>query len=267
MAYLLAFANPSGTTLNVWAVPEPLLYNSLSSLPLKESGQDYTIQIYTRKQRIDHCANSPDLTPYFQEFPLSRQELLVLKQARKTDAVRKKRAAARRKEGSGPDVENGNLRAASLTRKVLATVTQRLAEAGEFDPSGITDARERILASIVRRRGQPTFRNHLLTAYKGQCAISGCNVEPVLEAAHIVPYKGPQTNHPSNGLLLRGDLHALFDLHLLAIDGTRMTVLLSPSLAGTCYEEFRGRTINVPDDPRRRPSSKALEQHRHESGL
>src|SRR5271155_3471993 len=40
----------------------------------------------------------------------------------------------------------------------------------------------------------------------------------LLEAAHISPYRGLQSNHPQNGLLLRADLHSLFDLGMLAVD-------------------------------------------------
>ena len=123
------------------------------------------------------------------------------------------------------------------------------------------------MSSIVMRMGQPAFRQRLLLAYNGRCAITGCGLEHVLDAAHITPYKGPETNHPANGLLLRTDLHTLFDLKLVAIDVTTMTVLVSPSLGGTCYEEYRGRPIEVPADPSSRPSREALEQHRHESGF
>lgn len=144
---------------------------------------------------------------------------------------------------------------------------QQLTEAGIFNPLGISDAREHVLSSIVRRRGQPAFRQHLLVAYDGRCAITGCGLEPVLDAAHIIPYRGQDTNHLGNGLLLRTDLHTLFDLKLIAIDVATMSLLVSPSLAGTCYEEYRGRPIKVPDDPPSRPSREALEQHRKESRL
>jgi putative restriction endonuclease len=92
-------------------------------------------------------------------------------------------------------------------------------------------------------------------------------VEAVLEAAHIVPYNGPETNHPGNGLLLRADLHALFDLGLVAVDAATMCLLVSPKLAGTPYDDYRGKPIAVPDDPASRPSREALEQHRQESRL
>jgi hypothetical protein len=268
VAYLLACSNPSDTMLYVWSIPEPVLYDSLSSLPFKEGGQEYTIQIYTDKQRIENCPASPDLTQYFREFPLSPHELLVLEKSREVDAsVRRERAIARGEEESDLDAGEDDPVIQSETNKLLANAAHQLTEAGVFDPESVADARERMLASIVRRRGQPAFRQHLLAAYKSQCAITGCAAEAVLEAAHIVPYRGPETNHVGNGLLLRTDLHTLFDLKLVAVNVATMTLLVSPSLEGTCYEEYRGRPIRVPDDPKSWPSRAALEQHQRESGL
>ena len=83
------------------------------------------------------------------------------------------------------------------------------------------DGRERAIGAIVRRRGQPAFRRALLEAYHERCAVTGCDAPEALEAAHVVPYRGVATNHPANGLLLRADLHALFDLGLIAVDERR----------------------------------------------
>jgi hypothetical protein len=149
----------------------------------------------------------------------------------------------------------------------LTAAARQLRDEGAFDPNGITDARERVLSSIVRRQGQPAFRQRLLAAYDGRCAVSECEVEAVLDAAHIVPYHGSETNHISNGLLLRTDIHTLFDLELVAVDYVTMRVLIAPALSGTCYEEFRGRQLRLPDDPRVHPNKQALEQHLHKSGL
>lgn len=139
--------------------------------------------------------------------------------------------------------------------------------AGNFDPSSIIDARERIVAAIVRRRGQPEFRRQLLESYGGHCAISDCNAADALEAAHILPYRGPDTNHPSNGLLLRSDLHTLFDLGLIAIDPTTLQVLVARSLLQTCYAELAGKKIQLPGDPRLQPNREALAQHLSSAGM
>ncbi|MBE2321408.1 HNH endonuclease, partial [Solirubrobacter sp. CPCC 204708] len=71
------------------------------------------------------------------------------------------------------------------------------------------------LTAVAQRRGQSTFRNQLLEAYDLRCAITGSNAVAVLEAAHICPYRGDHTNRVDNGLLLRADIHTLFDLGLI----------------------------------------------------
>jgi putative restriction endonuclease len=134
--------------------------------------------------------------------------------------------------------------------------------AGVFSPQGITDGRERTIASVVRRRGQPAFRHKLLELYGGRCAISGCDAVEALEAAHIVPYRGPGTNHPSNGLLLRADLHTLFDLGLISVDATSMTTIVAPRLSSTSYGDLAGKPVSAPAETYGRPSVEALEQHR-----
>ncbi len=152
------------------------------------------------------------------------------------------------------------------TAQELELEAQRLAK-DWVDPTGTKDARERTLSLIVRRQGQPAFRRQLIAAYKGRCAITGCEVQAVLEAAHIVPYKGSKTNDPGNGLLLRADMHTLFDLRLVAVDVATMRLLVSPALAGTPYDDYRGKRIMVADDPASQRRRAALEQHRQESGL
>jgi hypothetical protein len=155
----------------------------------------------------------------------------------------------------------------SETEDLRASAEEELEDQGAFDPTGIKDARTRILSAIVQRQGQPAFRKRLLTAYNRRCAITGCSVESVLEAAHIVPYKGEKTNHPGNGLLLRPDFHTLFDLRLVAINEVTMRLLVSPKLNGSGYENYRGKKIRIPREEGSRPSREALEQHRVESGL
>lgn len=136
-----------------------------------------------------------------------------------------------------------------------------------FDPESTIDGRERAMLSIVRRRGQPEFRRKLLELYQGQCAISDCDAVEALEAAHITPYRGPATNHPSNGLCLRADLHTLFDLGLLTIDPVTMTVILAPQLRETSYGYLAGKPIRLPEDIEGHPNIEALEQHRKWAGL
>ena len=138
---------------------------------------------------------------------------------------------------------------------------------GVFDAADEGDARERVVASIIRRRGQPDFRQRLIAAYTGRCAVSQCSALEALEAAHILPYNGPATNHITNGLLLRADLHTLFDLGLLAVLSEAMTVLVSPSLASTEYAKLAGKPLSLPKKAAWHPNRPALDRHRQLAGL
>jgi predicted restriction endonuclease len=120
---------------------------------------------------------------------------------------------------------------------------------------------------MVQRQGQPKFRRELLKAYGRRCAITECDAVEALEAAHIIGYLGSKTNHPTNGLLLRADLHSLFDLSLIAVDSVTMTVLIAPSLIKTVYVELAGKQVRLPDDPTCKPSREAIDQHREQAGL
>jgi hypothetical protein len=130
-----------------------------------------------------------------------------------------------------------------------------------FNISTLEDSRKWILTSIVRRQGQSQFRRNLLEAYKGKCAVSDCNVEQALEAAHIIPYYGVHTNDTSNGLLLRADLHTLFDRNLITLDPQTMKVVVAPELMQTTCRAFHQKTIKLPDIETHRPDQRALENH------
>ena len=138
---------------------------------------------------------------------------------------------------------------------------------GRDDYESFEDSRDHAVAYIVRRRGQPEFRRALIDAYGGRCAISGCDAEVALEACHIRPYRGPQTNTLSNGLLLRADLHTLFDLGLLAVDIASMTAIVAPELEGTTYSELAGKPVAVPKAMPGESSMKALNWHCRWAGL
>lgn len=99
--------------------------------------------------------------------------------------------------------------------------------------------------SIWERRGQPAFRNKLKKHFRGCCAISGCDVPILLEAAHIEPYARGGAYSVDNGLLLRADLHLLFDTGMIRIDCERgrAVVRIDPSLRGTDYDELEGKSV------------------------
>jgi predicted restriction endonuclease len=136
-----------------------------------------------------------------------------------------------------------------------------------IDPTYQLDERTRALIPVVQRQGQPEFRNRLIQAYGGRCAITDCDAIDALEAAHISPYLGQKTNHVTNGLLLRADIHTLFDRGLLSIDDERMTVLLHADLKSTTYRSLDGTAIHLPTNPAQRPDKSAVRHHRKLSGL
>lgn len=127
-----------------------------------------------------------------------------------------------------------------------------------FDPADDEDGRKKILAEVAVRQGQARFREELLQAYDGRCAITGCTQVQVLQAAHISPWNGVKSNHVSNGLPLRADIHTLFDLGLLRIDPETRTVLIAPVLAGSEYEQYAGIPIAEPLKPAHRPLKAAF---------
>lgn len=127
-----------------------------------------------------------------------------------------------------------------------------------LDSRGVDDEEYRLRA-IKSRRGQARFRQALLEAYKGRCVVTGCNVADLLEAAHITPHAELTDYRVCNGLLLRADIHTLFDLNLLAID-ERYRVKLSSSLRYTEYwEPYRDRQLTrLPDKSADQPLLDAL---------
>ena len=133
-----------------------------------------------------------------------------------------------------------------------------LAQEGYFDPGNIEDERKRTLREIAQRQGQPEFRRDLLIAYGHRCCITGCNAVDALEASHIVPYCGPKSNHVTNGLLLRSDIHTLFDLDLIGINPKTLKVAVAARLQRTCYGALSGQELRAPRAAGSRPSLESL---------
>lgn len=135
-------------------------------------------------------------------------------------------------------------------------------KSGFFVPENVEDQRSRVMRSIVQRQGQQEFRMALLAAYDGKCAMTGCGVTDVLEAAHIHRYLGEETNVVSNGLLLRADIHTLFDLKLVGVDVSTMCISVAPKLAGSIYGELTGRPLARPAGEGCAVDRRQLEKHR-----
>ncbi|AGI06877.1 HNH endonuclease [Xanthomonas citri] len=121
------------------------------------------------------------------------------------------------------------------------------------------DSRVWAMTAISQRQGQQQFRVELLDAYERRCAVTGSNAVRVLEAAHILPYRGEHTNRVDNGLLLRSDIHTLFDLGLLWFEDLRLAV--SAELNGTDYEAMHGTPLTLPRTAACHPNPEHLRHH------
>ena len=85
------------------------------------------------------------------------------------------------------------------------------------EETGVVEDNERPKYLVAGRLGQGAFRILVTDAYQRRCAITGERTLPVLEAAHIRPYSDQGPNVICNGLLLRSDLHKLFDIGYLTV--------------------------------------------------
>jgi putative restriction endonuclease len=118
---------------------------------------------------------------------------------------------------------------------------------------------------IMPRLGQGSFRILVTDAYDRRCAITNERTLPVLDAAHIKPYSENGLNEVRNGILLRMDLHVLFDKGYLTIN-KQMLVEVSRRIKeefdnGKEYYRFQGGMIHLPKDPQFRPSPEFVEWH------
>jgi putative restriction endonuclease len=120
--------------------------------------------------------------------------------------------------------------------------------------------------TLVRPRlGQGIFRIALDAAYEGACAVTNEHSEPVLEAAHIRPFSLGGPHQIDNGLLLRSDVHKLFDLGYVTVTPNHIFAV-SPRLSdawhnGRTYYAFDGKPIRVPRSVPDRPDPALLAWH------
>ena len=118
---------------------------------------------------------------------------------------------------------------------------------------------------IYPRLGQQTFRLSLVDAYGRACAVTNEHSLPVLDAAHIIPHADGGSLDPRNGLLLRADVHRLFDDGYVTVTPDHV-FKVSERLRedynnGRIYYELHGRRIRVPDNPALQPARDNLALH------
>lgn len=119
---------------------------------------------------------------------------------------------------------------------------------------------------IKQRLGQGAFKILVTSAYKRQCAISGEKALPVLQASHIKPFSEKGPNRVDNGLLLRSDLHILFDRGYLTIT-PKYEIEVSRKIKeefnnGKNYYAFHGKKLfTIPKSPTDKPSLSFIQWH------
>lgn len=150
----------------------------------------------------------------------------------------------------------------SAVRERLATRPERatVARISEGTPPRYGDPLE-----ILPRLGQGTFRVLVTDAYGRRCAMTGERTLPVLDAAHIKPFAAEGANHVQNGLLLRSDLHRLYDRGYLTVTPShRIEVsrrIKEEFENGRDYYALADKEIRLPAARAQQPDSQLLEWH------
>jgi putative restriction endonuclease len=120
--------------------------------------------------------------------------------------------------------------------------------------------------TLIRPRlGQGAFRILVTDAYQRRCAITGERTLPALEAAHIKPYADGGSHEPNNGLLMRRDIHALFDSGYVTVT-PELRFHVSRRIKeefenGRDYYRMHGQQVALPQSAVWRPDVRALRWH------
>lgn len=107
-----------------------------------------------------------------------------------------------------------------------------------------------VKATVRVRVGQGEFRQKMRTQYRDVCAFTGENHPAVLEAAHLYSYAAYGEHHEDGGLLLRRDVHRLFDKGLLAVNPKNLLIDAHPELLNfEQYKHLHGEPLKVKVKP------------------
>jgi putative restriction endonuclease len=170
-------------------------------------------------------------------------------------------------QGKGYDSE------ASEGRKLWEAVSERLRniapELIEQSPATLAAVDSKGYGTpqvVLPRLGQGLFRILVTDFYDRRCAVTGERTLPALDAAHIKPYEIVKRHEVWNGLLMRSDLHRLFDGGYLSVDPTDRRLLVSRRIRdefenGKDYYKLEGNKIREPNATWARPGKENLEFH------
>jgi DNA-directed RNA polymerase subunit RPC12/RpoP len=110
------------------------------------------------------------------------------------------------------------------------------------------------------RVGQQRFREAMLERFGGSCAFTGPQPPGALEAAHLYLYAKNPRHDLRGGLLLRSDLHALFDRWLITIDPATWSIQIAPELKSYSHlADLDGQAVQLPEDLR--PRLEYVQEH------
>lgn len=170
-------------------------------------------------------------------------------------------------QGKGYDSES------AIGRQIWLAVADRL-QASPYNRAEEATATAVAIASngfgkpqiIHPRLGQGSFRVLVTDAYGRRCAMTAERTLPVLEAAHIKPYPVVERHEVANGLLLRSDLHKLFDQGYMTIDPNDRRIVVSTRIKeefenGRDYYKLHGQLLREPSFEWARPLQENLEYH------
>ena len=125
---------------------------------------------------------------------------------------------------------------------------------------------------LVRPRlGQRSFRVAVLDSYSRRCAVTNEKTLPALEAAHIRDYSDLPAHELSNGILLRADIHKLFDAGYVTVTPDlhfEVSRRIKEEFEnGRAYYAMHGSAIRLPENPAHHPAAAALWWHNEERYL
>jgi hypothetical protein len=192
------------------------VYKKVKQLGYKDGGGDPNKLI--RKRIYEHSSDSPQfIASYPDLFTHNGEEGSGFWCLREVAAGPRKTARKPSAAPSGP-------------RRLPDEAADRPESGGAGSDTRGRDRRTVVERQIRGRRGEQTFRDALRKRYQNRCLVTGCEVLSLLEAAQIKT-AGEDDTDPANGLLLRADVHTLFDLDLLGIEPEELRVRLHPDVA------------------------------------
>lgn len=253
-AKLLSIILPKGENLEKAILPNGSISaptNILQSLPQSTQTDPQALATLARdsEEPTNTKLNEPqDLVPFVPDDEEATnaeisEPVTDLVSNRAVNSLSEKSASRLDPTPSTPRVNAG-------PEEFLELIEQRMGSDGHFTSVSL---------AISKRRGPDKLRKKLLEAYQGRCSITGCDTEAILEVAFLQPNQPDRKSEPSNGLLMRADIHTLFDLHLIAIEPETLKILVAPSLRNSNYGSLHGQLLRQTSSAAFKPDRDSLQ--------